>query len=99
MHGVLNVGVDGCVVRHQPDIAVLWLPRPRFQDEGAPEEVVGGDVGGDPADDFLLDELLQQLVGLAVHVERNGACVKYFKRGVRKTLFEFDGAGFPIHPH
>ena len=98
VHGAFDVGVDGRVVCHQPDVAVFWLPRSRLEDEGASEEVVGGDVGGDSADDFFLDEL-HQLVGLAVHVERNGACVKYFRWGVRKTLFEFDGAGFPFHPH
>ncbi len=99
MHGALDVRVDGSVVCHQPDVAVLRLPGPRFEDKGTSEEVVSGDIGGDFAYDFFLDELLHHLVGLAVHVERNGACVKYFKRGVRKTLFEFDGAGFPFHPH
>ena len=51
VHGALDVGVDGRVVCHQPDVVVFWLPRSQLENEGASEEVVGGDVGGDFADD------------------------------------------------
>ncbi len=44
VHGALDVGVDGHVVCHQPDVALFWFPRSRLEDEGTPEEVVGGGI-------------------------------------------------------
>ena len=77
MHRALDVGIDGRVVCHQPDVAVLRLARAWHEHKGATEKVVGVDVCRDPSKDLLLDELLHQLVGPVVHVEieRNEACI------------------------